>query len=432
MVWENHPVTYQSGIQIQKADADLLRSRGGFDPVVAADWRQKDLKVTRYYDDLHGSVKIPTWFGAELSAGFDQNSGVFLNPENSTPDPGLWFAGIEIPVGAGLLMDQRRAELRKAQIYQQSSQAEARQMLNDLMLDAGYAYWSWFAAKEIYRIQSDAVTLAEQRMQGVVESALAGDRPYMDTVEAGIQVQNRKLNEQQALLNLQNAAQFLSVFLWADGRIPLELQECAIPVSADSLGIQLPDLTARDSLISSHPMLTQAAFKIDRLDIDRRLKREKLRPYVGLKYQALNTRAENGEVFSELNVADYAIGLEFKMPIFLRGARGDVRMAELKIEEAQLDFGNKRNLLDFKVTKSMNDLETTDSQIQLYQQTVRDYGMLLQGERTRFEAGESSLFLVNAREVGLIQAQVKLVDLLVKNQSAALSFRHALGVLGDR
>jgi hypothetical protein len=99
----------------------------------------------------------------------------------------------------------------------------------------------------------------------------------MDTVEAGIQVQNRKLNEQQALLNLQNAAQFLSVFLWADGRIPLELQECAIPVSADSLGIQLPDLTARDSLISSHPMLTQAAFKIDRLDIDRRLKREKLR-----------------------------------------------------------------------------------------------------------------------------------------------------------
>jgi outer membrane protein TolC len=107
-------------------------------------------------------------------------------------------------------------------------------------------------------------------------------------------------------------------------------------------------------------------------------------------------------------------------------------MAELKIEEAQLDFGNKRNLLDFKVTKSMNDLETTDSQIQLYQQTVRDYGMLLQGERTRFEAGESSLFLVNAREVGLIQAQVKLVDLLVKNQSAALSFRHALGVLGDR
>lgn len=47
-----------------------------------------------------------------------------------------------------------------------------------------------------------------------------------------------------------------------------------------------------------------------------------------------------------------------------------------------------------------------------------------------FEAGESSIFMVNARQQSYIAAQVKLMELLAKNREAALKARHAFGELG--
>ena len=42
---------------------------------------------------------------------------------------------------------------------------------------------------------------------------------------------------------------------------------------------------------------------------------------------------------------------------------------------------------------------------------VRDYGTLLKAENRKFFLGESSLFLVNYREVKLIEAKLKAIDL---------------------
>jgi len=67
--------------------------------------------------------------------------------------------------------------------------------------------------------------------------------------------------------------------------------------------------------------------------------------------------------------------------------------------------------------------------INLIQKTVRDYAGLLNGERQKFDAGESSVFLVNRRELGYINAQVKLIALLAKNYKAALGAEYALGLL---
>jgi outer membrane protein TolC len=52
---------------------------------------------------------------------------------------------------------------------------------------------------------------------------------------------------------------------------------------------------------------------------------------------------------------------------------------------------------------------------------------MLQGERRKFEEGESSLFLVNSRETSLINAEVKLIELLGKYQKAQAGLIMALG-----
>ena len=80
---------------------------------------------------------------------------------------------------------------------------------------------------------------------------------------------------------------------------------------------------------------------------------------------------------------------------------------------------------------ALNLWTTTIDQINLYNQTVRDYYGLLDGERKMFNAGESSLFMVNSREIGYIQAQLKLIELIAKNRKAQLTANFALGLLAQ-
>ena len=146
LVKEHHPIAKQANIQRDKGDAEVRTARGGFDPKVNSEIQQKYFDGKQYYDISNSNLKVPTWFGIELESGFEQNQGVFLNPENTVPNAGLWYAGGKAPIGQGMFIDQRRSELRKAQIYQESTEAEQMAILNDLLYDAGKSYWNWFTA----------------------------------------------------------------------------------------------------------------------------------------------------------------------------------------------------------------------------------------------------------------------------------------------
>jgi hypothetical protein len=109
---------------------------------------------------------------------------------------------------------------------------------------------------------------------GLKWQRMQGDRPFIDTVEAGIQVQNRKLNLQQAQLEYQNARALLSVYLWFDGAVPLELEETTTPPTwAETAHVTFnPELVLQiDTLISSHPELQIYEYKSDYLGYQKTL-----------------------------------------------------------------------------------------------------------------------------------------------------------------
>ena len=201
IVISEHPIARQGKLRLATGDAEIQKSRGAFDPKIQGDVGQKYFDGKQYYSLIDGGLKIPTWFGIELGAGHDVNEGVFLNPENNVPDLGLWHAGISIPVGQGLFIDQRRADLRKAQIFQESTEAEQQAMMNELIYNAGKAYWEWYMAYGLVDVYEYALNASIARFEGVKRSAELGERPEIDTLEAGIQVQNRRLLFEQSQLN---------------------------------------------------------------------------------------------------------------------------------------------------------------------------------------------------------------------------------------
>ena len=288
VVKNNHPLAIQANLQVEKGAASLQTARGAFDPKLQADIAQKYYKGVEYYDLGESKLKIPTWFGIELEGGYERNQGEFINPQNDMPSAGLWFAGITLPIGEGLFIDERRAELRKAQSIVAQSEAEKDLLLNELLFNAGVAYWDWFMSYNNLRIYGEAFDLAQYRFNAVKQSTLLGDAPSIDTLEAGIQLQNRTLNLEEAKLNFKNATAFLSVYLWKDGVIPLEIKNNVIPDSMENIIRNVPQIKGEiDSLLNIHPELRIGYAKIQQLAIEERWSKEQLKPTINLKYQPL-------------------------------------------------------------------------------------------------------------------------------------------------
>lgn len=431
IVKKHHPIAYQANIKLESGEANLLSARGKFDPKIEADVAQKYFKGDEYYDLGEGKLKIPTWFGIDLESGYERNQGQFLNPENNVPNAGLWFAGISVPIGQGLFIDERRNELRKAQSMLQQSQSEKDLLLNQLVLSSGLAYWEWFKSYNNLKVYEDALVLAQQRYQAVKLGAELGDVPFIDTLEAGIQYQNRLLNLQQAQLIFKNSTAFLSIYLWQEGVIPLEIREGTIPTPLEDLDFSIKSLRAqKDSLLNQHPEILINRAQIDQLEFDERWAKEQIKPQLNLKYQPI-TEAISNDPLAEYSINNYTWGLSFRFPLFLRKERGKLNLIRLKIDEKQLLLENKREGLSYKIDAAINEIETSRNQITLYTKTTQDYNGLLDGERRLFNNGESSLFLVNSRELGFINAQIKLIELWAKNQSSRLKLAYALGNLNQ-
>ena len=117
------------------------------------------------------------------------------------------------------------------------------------------------------------------------------------------------------------------------------------------------------------------------------------------------------------------------MPILLRKERGDLRMMELKIQETELAIKQKNLELNNKAQANINECVLTAEQLKLYTETVKQYEQLLEAEKQIFNAGESSLFMINAREISYLNAKIKWIELQVKNQKAILNAYHSLGII---
>jgi outer membrane protein TolC len=130
-------------------------------------------------------------------------------------------------------------------------------------------------------------------------------------------------------------------------------------------------------------------------------------------------------------VNNYKWGLNFEMPLFLRKERADFQLSNIKLQDEKLNLENNKAYLLSKIQNALIDLKNSVIQLEIYRNTVSDSKRLLDAEKTMFEGGESSLFLINARETAYIQAKLKLVEALAKNQQAFLSLQFATARLFD-
>jgi outer membrane protein TolC len=428
-----HPVARQALLQPDIANAELFKTKGAFDPVVSTGLDQKQFADKSYYSLLDGGIKWATGIGAVVKSGYEFNRGVFLNPENNTPSNGLLYAGVSMPLGQGLLIDDRRAAIRSARIGTELAEQKKREIFNQLLYNASEHYLEWFRSYHIRSVFNTAFRNANERYRAVVVNSLSGDRPAIDTIEAKIQLQIIEAGLNQSILEFNNSALLFSTFFWDTENKPVGLSPALKPLNINDIALQDNDaflLTSDTDFRENHPYMLQLRQKLRQLEIDRKLKQDRLKPILNVQFNPLTEPTGDG-LLTNLSVNNFKWGLEFRMPLLLRKERGDIRLAEFKIQENQLETENVSISLLNMFDSRTNEWNALREQAEIYAAAADNYERMFNAESRLFEIGESSLFLVNAREQALINARIKYIEVLAKSIKAYYSILYYAGQLAD-
>ncbi|WP_281297373.1 TolC family protein [Flavobacterium limnophilum] len=406
-----HPLVKNANLEISKAQANLMMARGGFDPKLELDYNKKQFQGTEYYSILNSSFKIPTWYGIDIKAGFDENEGYYLNPQNKTPSNGLTSLGISVPLGQGLLINQRMADLQKAKIQVKLSQAEQKLEAIAILYNASVAYFNWKKNYEEYLLYESYTINAKKRYAGIESLIKEGDKPAIDSIEAGIVVKNRLLALEDSKLKLTKAKLDLSNFLWIENNIPLELADVIIPEKSLNQTIQetlnISDLVNPEFSVLNHPKIEALQSKIDLLTVEKKMKANMLLPKIDVGYSYL---AQPNPAIPN-NSDNYKVGVDFYFPLFLRKERGGLKLAQYKIQESEFIRDVEKVQLTNKISAQKTEIQSLTKQQKLINKLVSDYDIMLKSEERLFILGESSLFLINTRENNLVSAQLSQIAL---------------------
>ncbi|MFN8922072.1 MAG: TolC family protein [Sphingobacteriia bacterium] len=426
----HHPLIRQAELLGDIAEAEIRLARGGFDPGLDVHWNQKILKGTQYYTNWNNFVKIPTWWGPEIKAGYERYVGINVNPENFTPKEGLIYAEINVPLGRDLLFDMRRNVLQQARLLPQMNEAERLKTVNKLLLQVAKDYWDWYYTYRALAVYELGYQLAAQRFAFTQQAARIGEAAAIDTVEARLEMLDREILQAEAQIKYRNAALALSNHLWTDSGLPLELQPGITPLRTD-LQARIPE--GLDSLqqtaLSAHPELLKLNVKMQQLAFERRFQSQARLPQLSVDLKpylipGTDPFAQPGIRYWEDN---FKVGVNFYTPLFLRKERAKLQLTDIKLQSTQWEIDATRREIQVNVQSSWNDLNNYVRLVGVQIRAVSYSGTLLDASQVKFRAGETSLFLVNSYERKLLKEQVGLAELQAKYAKSLAAYYFSSG-----
>lgn len=418
IVIEEHPVIKTAELNTDFGEASMLYANGLLDPLISASWKQKDFDKKLYYQIYGGKLDIPTRYGVSVVAGYDNTDGQFLNPQNFTQQDGLFFVGLEVDLLQGLLVNERSATLDKAEIISRMSENQRQLEVLELLYQAIENYFDWQMYYEIDKILDSNIVLSQTYLNITKVSYENGEKTAMDTLEAFLQYQDVIAMRQKNQIKLLKSRLKIENFLWLDDE-PVNLRDETTPEDINTeLANNVEDI---DAVVASHPKLLTLNNKREMLEVEQSLKSQKLLPKLKAKYNPL-LRVNDNPVNEIASANNFTFGIGFSMPLLFRSARGDVELAEIKLKEIDFKIENEYQQLRNKINASWARQSILYQQTDLLQNNVQGYRALLDGERIKFDLGESSVFLVNKRQEKYIDSQIKLIKTQIEQNKAALEF----------
>ncbi len=437
-VFENakayHPIIKQANLQDQFADAQITGAKGTLDPKIESSYLEKSLRGTEYYNKFYNALKIPVWFPIDPKFEAYRNSGTYLSHEDyvsASSDYWQFTAGISLPIGKGLFIDERRSMIKQAKLYTHIAESEKIKLTNKILLDITKSYWDWYFAYQQFKLLEQSLSIAEELFRRVKVDYELGEAAVVDTIQAKITYQNRMADYTNAQLELVNSRLRMSIHLWDDNEIPLEISDNVYPVKDTELWVVPEDsaiYTLIDWALEYHPEIQKLKAKQQQLQVEEQWNKESLKPELNLSYSFIDAPINIEGLETPQFGDNYKIGMDFSFPLLLRKERSYLQKTRIYQASNQFELLQTRQKVVASIRSAHAELEANQQLAFQYESLANNYSRLFEAELFNIEIGESDLFKLNIQQDKYIESQIKYLKALVKFEKQKAQLPYASGL----
>lgn len=424
---EVYPLMIAARADVDAAGGETTAAEGAFDPSwkTSAAW----VPVSGYPQgrlDTFVEAPTPLW-GTTFYGGYRYGAGK-IQPyygARETWSGGELRAGAMVPVLRNGPFDRRRANTARAGLAQELARLGVEQQRLELTRMATVRYWEWVAAGKRKAIAQALLDIGLRRDEQLGARAMEGDVAHFDRQDNVRALKQRQAQLAQAQRGVEQAAFELSLFLRdAEGNPAVPAETRLPPLVAPSA---FPENGGLEAVLARRPDVLRLEGQLKQAEIEVRLAENQVFPRfdVGVAVSKELGVAPRPEL-NLLGPTELELTANIDVPILYRAPLGKLQSARAALRRAQAQLRLARDRVSAEVNDGMSALRAARERMQLAAEEIAAAAEVEQGERERFELGESSLVFVNLREQTSGEARLREVDAIIDTHRAVASLRFAL------
>lgn len=409
-----HPQILKAQLEVREQERLVSARRSPFDPKITAEYSQ----YQGYPDTTVQAVGIETVLpgtSIKVEGSFDRAQGTFPTyyGERNTGEDGRMKGSVTIPLLRDLITDRARTELENQKLRAQAQEQLEKLTKIETFTQAAVAYWNWRARVENRRVLEELLKLALETDSFIESRVKKGDAPRIEKIENQKIIAQRQGQLVAAQQAESDASLRLSLFLRQDETTRV------IPKSdqADIWTKELPPKNLTNTLniaetVEGFPSVQQLNQEIKILQVSRDLQAQSQLPRMDFKYE---DSTYNGALpGNRTDAREQFAGVSFAIPLLNLEARNQKKALDFKIEARVNELRFRKEQLSNQIQQTLIDVKALEELLNNNQIELKASDELVVAERSRFKAGGSSLFLVNARESEAALAKIKVHEALLK------------------
>lgn len=444
---ENNPTVTIQRLEPAIAQTFAREQCAVFDPEIIASANKSQTKIQRFLGsrpdpfemqsdrfqyNLGISETLPT--GTIISANASINGSISsIYADQFSGNIGLTITQALLQgfgVGANL------ANLRKANIDVEISEAELKAVAEQLVADVERAYWDCYLAKQEVKIQKKSLELVERQLAESLERVAVGKLPDLELAAVHAEVATR----QGALIDAQSRCEqtrlrFLYLLnpstesYWS--MLTLLADEPFFPLDS------LDDISVHEQLgMKYRPDLLQANLALKKCELDIRRTKNGLLPRLDLFITLGRTSYAKSfrDAMPDLQSPFYDIsaGLSFVFPVPNQKARAQLASAKGSQQQMVLALKNMERLVQWDIRSAYIEVLRSKQQIKATRVSRELQEQKLAAEGEKFRVGKSTNFLVLQAQRDFTASQLDEARSMVFYLNALVNLYQMEGTLLER
>lgn len=445
-----HPTIVAASADVEAARAELLAAEGVFDPTLRA---RSDVEGGNYLNgtaDAAVDVLTPLW-GTRVEGGYRAGVGDFptYDGKKKTNDFGEFRLGVAVPLLRDGFTDSRRATIEKLQLEQRARSEALRAARLEVGRMAASAWWDWVAAGTRLAIDESLLELALMRDSQLRRRADAGDLPAFEVTDNTRLMAARRSRVITARRALERTSLALAMYVRDDDGHPAPPGRERLPALSSSPSLPLSSsASSREQLLEratrGRPEARRARLQLEILAVDEALTDNQLLPGLSLTGSVSQDIGGTSDPLSSSSsvwnpdpktraLPEGRVGLSFDLPIPQRAARGRSALVQALQGRARASLQLTMDRIALEVDDALQALTAAREREITTRAEVEAALSVADGERQRFEGGDSTLLLLNLREVAAAEARIAAADAVIDAGRAEVVVQLvSAGLLGEQ